>query len=311
MVTTVTRSQVEEAWPALPLKDWQDTLDTVHRWTQMVGKTRLALSPMTNHWWQVALYLSARGLATSPIPWGERAFEIEFDFLDSLLIARMSDGETASIPLAPQPVAEFFAAYRAMLKSIGVVAHIWPVPVEMSDTLRFADDRVHASYDADAMRRSWRILVQTDRVLKEFRGRFLGKCSPSHFWWGGFDIACTRFSGRTAPMHPGGIPNMADWVTREAYSHECISAGWWPGAIGSPIEQPTFYAYAYPEPAGCPEAVVGPDGASYNVDMHEWMLPYEVVRTAEDPDGTLLEFLESTYGAAADLGGWNRGALER
>ena len=311
MATTLNPPKVDRLWPSLHLREWSDTLETVHRWVQMVGKTRLGLAPMTNHWWQTTLYLSARGLSTSPIPWGERSFEVEFDFLDSRLVARMSDGETGSIPLAPQSVAEFFDAYRALLKSLGIVPTIWPVPVEMSDTMRFTDDRVHASYDADAMRRCWRILGQTDRLLKEFRGRFIGKCSPTHFWWGGFDLACTRFSGRPAPRHPGGIPNMADWVTREAYSHECISAGWWPGAVGSPVEDAAFYAYAYPEPAGCPDAVIGPATASYNEVMHEWLLPYETVRTAEDPDAMVLEFLETTYSAAANLGGWDRGALER
>jgi len=311
MTTTLSQPGVDPLWPHLHLSDWNDTLETVHRWMQIVGKTRLALAPMTNHWWQTTLYLSARGLTTSPIPWGEHTFEIEFDFLDSRLHSSMSDGRTESIALETQPVADFYDAYRTMLSSLGVEPRIWPVPVEMSDTLRFTDDRVHASYDADAMQRCWRVLVQTDRLLKEFRGRFLGKCSPSHFWWGGFDIACTRFSGRRAPLHPGGIPNIADWVTREAYSHECISAGWWPGTLGTPMEDAAFYAYVYPEPAGCPDATIRPAAAAYNLDMHEWVLPYEAVRESSDPDAMVLEFLQSTYSAAADLGGWDRSALER
>ena len=300
-----------ERWPPLPLAEWEDTLATLHRWAQMVGKTRLALAPMENHWWNVTLYLTARGLGTSPMPYDGRELDIEFDFVDHRLVARTSEGETRALELRPRSVADFYADYLELLRSLGVRAHIWRRPVETVDTIPFDEDRQHASYDPEAAARCWRILVQTDRLLKEFRGRFLGKSSPSHFFWGSFDLACTRFSGRPAPPHPGGIPNLADSVTRESYSHECISAGWWPGASSSPIAEAVFYAYAYPEPPGCPEARIRPGGASYHPVMKEWILPYESVRTADDPDDTLREFLESTYDAAASLGRWDRDALER
>jgi hypothetical protein len=301
----------QQPWPQLARGEWQDTYATLHRWTQIVGKTRLALAPMQNHWWQVTLYLTARGLGTSPMPYRGRSVEIELDFVDHLLIARTSEGVTRTLPLVPQSVADFYREYVAMLRSLGIQPKIWPVPSELADATPFTDDRIHASYDADAAQRCWRILAQTDRVLKEFRGRFIGKCSPSHFWWGGFDLACTRFSGRRAPPHPGGIPNMPDYVTREAYSHECCSAGWWAGSLGGPVEEPAFYAYAYPEPAGCPEAPVRPASARYDRTMREWILPYEALRTARDPDLALLEFLQSTYDVVADLGAWDRAALER
>jgi len=245
------------------------------------------------------------------MPYAKGNIELEFDFLDHQLVARTSDGVTKSIALAPRSVADFYEDYLGLLAALGVGAKIWPVPQEMADTVHFAADREHASYDADAAQRCWRILAHADRVLKRFRGPFLGKSSPSHFWWGGFDLACTRFSGRPAPPHPGGIPHLADFVTREAYSHECISAGWWPGNVGSPVAEPAFYAYAYPEPVGCPEAPVRPAAARYLLAMREWILPYEAVRAAPDPDGALLEFLQSTYAAAADRGGWDRARLER
>jgi len=300
-----------QEWPALPLDEWQATYATLHRWLQIVGKTRLALAPMQNHWWQVVLYLTSRGLGTSPMPTSHGELEIEFDFIDQHLVARTSDGETRTMALVARSVAAFYDEYTAMLRSLGVGARIWPVPVELADVLPFGSDRVHAAYDGDAAQRCWRALLAADRVLKKFRGRFIGKSSPSHFFWGSFDLACTRFSGRRAPQHPGGIPNCPDWVTREAYSHECISAGWWPGSPGSPVAEPAFYEYAYPEPPGCPTAAIRSDRASYNSAMHEWILPYERVRTASDPDAMLLEFLQSTYEAAATLGGWNRGELER
>jgi hypothetical protein len=298
-------------WPALPLADWQDTYATLHRWTQIVGKTRLALAPMQNHWWQVTLYVNARGLGTSPMPAGSRSVEIDFDFIEHQLIARTSDGQVAAMPLEPMTVEEFYRKYQAMLASLSITARIWPVPRELPDALPFTEDREHASYDRDAAARCWRVLMQADRVLKLFRGRFLGKSSPSHFWWGAFDLSCTRFSGAPAPPHPGGIPNLADRVTREAYSHACISAGWWPGTPGSPVTEPAFYAYAYPEPDGCPDAPIAPSAARYDLTLHEWVLPYEAVRTAPDPDAVLLEFLQSTYEAAANLAGWDRTALER
>jgi hypothetical protein len=298
-------------WPRLDLAEWQDTYETLHRWTQMVGKTRLALAPMQNHWWNVTLYVTARGLATSPMPLGDRGLDVEFDFVDHRLVARTTDGDVRAMPLAPRTVADFYADYLAMLGSLGVSAHIWPVPMEMTDTLRFTDDRVHASYDPDAAHRCWQILTHVDRALKEFRGGFLGKSSPSHFWWGAFDISCTRFSGRKAPPHPGGVPNCPDFVTREGYSHECISAGWWPGSAGSPVAEPALYAYAYPEPAGCATAQLRPAAAYYDSTFHEWILPYEAVRTSQNPHAEMLEFFSSTYAAAATLAGWDRAALER
>jgi hypothetical protein len=245
------------------------------------------------------------------MPAGSRSVEIDFDFIEHQLIARSSDGQLAAMPLEPMTVEEFYRKYQAMLASLSITARIWPVPRELPDALPFTEDREHASYDRDAAARCWRVLMQADRVLKLFRGRFLGKSSPSHFWWGAFDLSCTRFSGAPAPPHPGGIPNLADRVTREAYSHACISAGWWPGTPGSPVTEPAFYAYAYPEPDGCPDAPIAPSAARYDLTLHEWVLPYEAVRTAPDPDAVLLEFLQSTYEAAANLAGWDRTALER
>jgi hypothetical protein len=296
-------------WPALPLDEWQATYDTLHLWTQVVGKTRLALAPMQNHWWQVVLYVTSRGLGTSAIPFGERTFEIDFDFIAHQLVVRTGEGETRTMPLAPRPVADFYREYLALLRGLGIEVKLYPRPMEMTIVAPFPDDREHSSYDPDAAQRCWRALVQADRVLKEFRGRFIGKNSPSHFWWGSFDLACTRFSGRSAPPHPGGIPNCPDYVTLEAYSHECISAGWWPG--GGPVAEPAFYAYAYPEPAGCRDATIRPAGAYYHQEMHDWILPYDQVRRASDPDAMLLDFFQSTYETAAELGGWDRKALER
>jgi len=300
-----------EAWPDLPLEAWRDTRDTLHRWTQMVGKTQLALAPMQNHWWQVAMHGTARGLTTRAMPAGERTLEIEFDFVDHRLVGRTSDGGVRTLALAPKSVADFYAEYREMLSALGVEAHIWPVTVEMAEAERFTDDRRHASYDADAVQRCWRILTRTQRALERFRSGFVGKCSPAHFWWGGFDLACTRFSGRKAPPHPGGIPHLADRVTRESYSHECISAGWWPGNAEGSVREPAFYAYAYPEPAGCAQAPVRPAPAGYNQELREWILPYAAMRRSPDPDAALSEFLASTYEAAAELGEWDRAGLER
>jgi hypothetical protein len=302
-------SDPQARWPALPLAEWEDTQSTLHRWLQIVGKTRLALAPPVNHWWHVALYLSSRGLTTSAMPYGDGWLEVEFDFIDHQLVARTSDGAIQSMRLAPQTVADFYRDYMALLKAAGTPVKIWPVPREMADELRFTDDHQHRSYDRDAAHRCWTVLSQADRVLQEFRSRFIGKCSPVHFFWGGFDLACTRFSGRTAPTHPGGVPNLPDWAVREAYSHECISAGWWPG--GSALMEPAFYAYIYPEPAGFADVRIQPDAAYYSPDLKEFILPYEAVRTARHPDELLLEFLQSTYEAAANLGGWDRGALER
>ena len=298
-------------WPALPLAEWNDTRDTLHMWTQIVGKTRLALAPMVNHWWQVPLYVSARGLTTSRIPYGTSGFSVELDFVEHSLQVQRDDGRSFAMALAPRSVADFYDKYMSGLRSVGIDVRFWPVPVEIADPIRFTNDETHGSYDRDAAHDFWRALAQAARVLEIFRGRFIGKSSPVHFFWGSFDLACTRFNGARAPEHPGGVPGLADWVTREAYSHACISAGWWPGAIGSPVAEPVFYAYAYPEPAGCPTAPIRPEAGYYHSVMHEWILPYEALRSASDPDAVALEFFQSTYEAAATLGEWDRAALER
>lgn len=298
-----------ERWPALPLTDWQDTAATLHLWTQIVGKVRLALAPMVNHWWQVPLYVSGRGLTTSAMPYGGGVVELTFDFREHVLRVETSWGESRTVALAPRSVADFYREVMTTLDAVGVNVRIMRRPVELEHVIPFDEDETHASYDSAAAGKFWQMLIDVDRVLHEFRGRFIGKCSPVHFWWGSFDIAVTRFSGRGAPIHPGGIPNVADYVTREAYSHECMSVGWWPGS--GPITEPSFYAYAYPEPAGCAGAAVSPAAAYYHSQMREWFLPYEVVRAAADPDAELLSFLESTYDAVARLAAWDRPALER
>lgn len=298
-----------DPWPALPLESWKETYATLHMWTQIVGKTRLALAPMENHWWQVALYVTPRGLTTSAMPAGPRTVAAEFDFIEHQLVLRGSDGASAAVPLVRQSVADFYGAYMAALRSLGVAAAIRPVPVEVVTAIPFAEDRQHALYDADAANRCWRVLVQSDRVFKRFRGRFLGKQSPSHFFWGSFDLATTRFSGRGAPLHPGGVPNTPDYVMQEAYSRECSSCGFWPG--GGATLEPAYYAYAYPAPAGYGDRVVRPSAAHYSKEMGEFLLPYEVVRTSASPDDTLLEFLQSAYDAAAELAGWDRATLDR
>jgi hypothetical protein len=298
-----------DAWPALPLESWRETYATLHMWTQIVGKTRLALAPMENHWWQVALYLTERGLTTSSMPAGDRTFAVEFDFLEHHLSVRASDGVAGTLALAPRSVADFYADYLELLRSHGLEVKIWPVPVEVESSIRFPEDRTHASYDAESATRLWRLLVRADRVLKRFRGRFLGKASPVHFFWGSFDLAATRFSGRRAPPHPGGAPNLGHWVMQEAYSHECSSVGFWPG--GGPIPEPVFYAYAYPEPEGFRSYPIKPGAARYSEEMREFVLPYEAVRTAASPDEALLDFAQTTYAAAADRGNWDRAALER
>jgi hypothetical protein len=297
------------AWPQLPLDAWRETKDTLHLWTQIVGKVRLALAPMVNHWWQVPLYVSARGLTTSAMPGAGGAVEIRFDFVDHVLRIETSAGAARELALEPRSVADFHHETMAALHALGVDAHVRPYPVELADAIPFERDDVHHAYDADAAQRFWRVLLQVDRVLHAFRGEFLGKCSPVHFWWGSFDLSCTRFSGRRAPPHPGGVPNCPDYVTREAYSHECISAGWWPGGGG--VDEPAFYAYAYPEPAGCATTPIRPSAGFYHAALREWILPYEAVRTADDPDAVLLDFLASTYDSAATLAGWDRAALER
>ncbi|MGH7333793.1 MAG: DUF5996 family protein [Candidatus Rokuibacteriota bacterium] len=295
-------------WPPLPLAAWRDTQATLHMWTQIVGKTCLALAPPQNHWWHVALHVTSRGLSTGPLPFHRLTFEVAFDFVDHALAVRTSEGATRLIPLVAQPVAQFYRQYLATLGELGLTVKLWPVPVEVERAIPFADDREHATYDPEYAHRFWRTLIQVDQVLKRFRGRFLGKSSPVHFFWGGFDLACTRFSGRGAPQHPGGIPNCPDYVAQEAYSHECASCGFWPG--GGVVAEPAFYAYAYPAPPGYAEAAVQRP-AFYSRELGEFILPYEAVQRAERPDELLLGFVESTYTAAADLARWDRRVLER
>jgi hypothetical protein len=305
----VPNAPTASAWPALPLAPWRDTCATLHMWTQIIGKTRLALAPMENHWWQVALYVTERGLTTTPMPWGERMLVVDFDFIDHVLALRTSDDASRTLALAPRPVAQFYSDYMAALRSLGIMPPIIARPVEVETAVPFAEDLEHAFYDADAANRWWRAMAQADRVFKRFRSRFVGKQSPVHFFWGSFDLATTRFSGRPAPRHPGGAPNCPDYVMVEAYSHECSSAGLWPGS--GAVHEAAFYAYAYPEPPGYAQHPVRPAAAYYHPEAREFILPYEAVRTAADPDATLLDFLQSTYDAAAGLGHWDRAALER
>lgn len=300
-------SAAPDAWPPLPLREWQDTYATVHLWTQLLGKTRLALATPQNHYWHTTLYVTPRGLTTAAMPVGERALDLELDFVAHRLLARTSDGGESALPLAAVPVRDFYREYLGMLRSLDVEVKLWRMPVEIEGALPFDADDVHHAYDLEAMQRCWRALLQSARVLERFRGEFLGKCSPVHFWWGAFDLACTRFSGRRAPVHPGGVPNLADHVTRESYSHECMSVGWWPGTPGGAVAEPAYYAYAYPEPAGFADAVVKPAAARYDTQLREWVLPYDAVRTAADPDAELYAFVQGAYEAAAALGGWDRG----
>lgn len=293
-----------DTWPSLPLNEWRKTYATLHLWTQVVGKIRLAQAPLVNHWWQVPLYVTCRGLTTSPIPYGVRAFQIDFDFIDHRLVIQTSDGAMDSFPLQPRTVADFYGMVMGRLHSLGLDIRIWTTPVEIANPIPFEADREHGAYDPDFAHRFWRILVQTDRVFTAFRARFVGKVSPVHFFWGSFDLAVTRFSGRPAPAQPN-----ADRMTREAYSHEVSSCGFWPGGGG--IEEPAFYSYASPQPPGFPEAPVRPDAAFYSREIGEFILPYDDVRQADAPDEMLLDFLQSTYEAAANLGHWERAVLER
>jgi hypothetical protein len=297
-----------DAWPSLPYAAWKDTFDTLRLWLQIVGKVRLAQSPWVNHQWHVALYLTARGLTTSPIAHGTRVFQIDLDFIDHRLCIDKDDGQSRSFALEPKTVSRFYADVMAGLDALGVPVRIKRKPNELSEAIPFDRDDVHRAYDAHYAQRFWRALVQADRVFKVFRGRFTGKCSPVHFFWGSGDLAVSRFSGRRAPKHPGGAPNMPDRLLREAYSHECSSCGFWPGGENEPY--PFFFSYAYPAPAGFADAAVEPAAARYNRNLGEFVLPYDAVRESADPDSILLEFLQSTYEAAADLGGWDRDALE-
>ena len=296
-------------WPPLPLAQWQDTYATLHMCLQIVGKTRLAFAPLQNHWWNVALYVTPRGLTTSALAHGDGTFAIDLDFHAHELRIETGSGNGHVLPLVAQPVADFYRDYLAALHALGIEPGLYPRPVEVVTAIPFAEDREHASYDPDAVHRCWQAFAQADRVLKRFAGRFTGKASPVHFFWGSFDLAYTRFSGRTAPRHPGGAPNCPDYVMVEAYSHECSSCGFWPG--GGPVDGPAFYAYAYPEPPGYPRTHVEPHGAYYHPEMHEFVLPYEVVRSASHPEDAVLAFLQSTYEAAADPGQWDRTQLDR
>ena len=298
-----------EQWPELPLSEWADTCATLHLWTQVVGKIRLAHAPLINHWWQVPLYVTSRGLTTSAISYGSRSFQLDFDFLDHDLIIQTSDGATAKITLAPRSVADFYAEVMGRLQELGLETRIWTMPVEIPDAIPFDQDNEHKSYDPEYVQRFWRILVQADRVSTQFRSRFLGKVSPVHFFWGSFDLAVSRFSGRAAPPLTSKSPNLGDWVMQEAYSHEVSSCGFWPGNGG--YGRAAFYSYAYPEPAGFSDVPVLPDSAFYDRDLGQFILPYDAVRQAQSPDDHLLDFLQSTYGAAADLAHWDRTALER
>lgn len=298
-----------DAWPSLPLAAWSDTCATLHRWTQIAGKIRLAQSPWINHSWHVTLYVTATGLTTSPIPYGTRTFQLDFDFIRHRLMLQSSDGGQGGFALEPQSVAAFYRRVMDELARLDLRVHINKKPNEVPDAIPFDQDESHRSYDAEYAHRFWRVLVQADRVFKGFRARFIGKCSPVHFFWGAPDLAVTRFSGRPAPQHPGGVPNLPDEVAREAYSHEVSSAGFWPG--GGAIDYPAFYSYAYPEPDGFKVAPLKPGAAFYSKELGEFILPYDAVRESKSPDDTLLDFLQSTYEAAANLARWDRSALER
>ena len=308
MLSADTRA-VASSWPALRYEEWKDTQATLHLWTQIVGKIRLAQAPWTNHSWHVPLYVTSRGLTTSPIPYGSRTFEIAFDFIAHELRIETGEGGVEAFDLVPRTVADFYRDVFGRLGALGLDISIRTLPNEIPNAVPFEQDREHAAYSAGDVERFWRALVHADRVLKEFRARFIGKASPVHFFWGSFDLAVTRFSGRPAPPHPGGVPNLPDWVAREAYSHEVSSCGFWPG--GEAMPQPVFYSYAYPEPASFKQAAVRPPGASYAPELGEFVLAYEDVRQASASDAALLEFLQSTYVAAADGAAWDRPALER
>ena len=304
--TAVSDSPV--CWPALPLDAWKDTRDTLHMWTQIVGKVRLALTPKINHWWNVALHVSARGLTTSTIPYGERVFEIEFDFLEHQLVIKTCDPASKTIPLGPRSVADFYQEFMSALRSLNIDVKIWKMPVEIPDPIAFDQDRVHAAYDREYAHRFWRALVSIDDVFKVFRSRFIGKSSPVHFFWGSFDLAVTRFSGRRAPPHPGA-PNLALHVARESYSHEVSSCGFWPGNGG--YGRAAFYSYAYPAPDGFARAKVRPSAAFFDAGLGEFILPYDSARNSSSPDESILDFLQTSYEAAANLANWDRHALER
>ncbi len=296
-------------WPDLACSAWADTAATLRLWAQIVGKIRLVHTTWINHSWHVAMYVSARGLNTSPIAHGSKTFEMEFDFIGHRLEIRSADGQRRHVALAPRTVADFYAEVMHSLEGMGLATRIYTTPSEIADAIPFEEDTTHHAYDPEYAQRFWRALLQIDRVFKEFRARFSGKCSPVHFFWGSFDLAVTRFSGREAPPHPGGVPNFPDWAAREAYSHEVSSAGFWPGGGG--VDYPAFYSYAYPKPSGFGEARIQPSEAFWSSELGEFLLPYDSVRNADSPDDSLLDFLQSSYAAAADLADWDRAAMER
>ncbi|QFT56727.1 DUF5996 family protein [Microbulbifer sp. THAF38] len=296
-------------WPELHFQDWSDTAATLHLWTQVIGKIRLVQSPWTNHSWHVPFYVTARGLNSSLIPYGGRAFSVEFDLLDHQLSILVSDGGKQKIPLRPMCVADFYMKIMSTMKDLGLSVDIYTTPSEIANGTPFEEDVEHCQYDSKFVTRFWQALVQIDRIFKDFRARFIGKCSPVHFFWGSFDLAVTRFSGREAPLHPGGVPNFPDWVAQEAYSHEVSSAGFWPGGGG--FEDAAFYSYTYPASEKFADKKVKPDAAFYSKELAEFILPYDEVRRSTSPDETLMTFLQSTYEAAASTGKWDRSALEK
>jgi hypothetical protein len=297
----------EDRWPELPWTEWAPTIDTLHMWTQIVGKVRMALAPPLNHWWHVTLYVTSRGLTTSAIPYERGHFQIDFDFVDHGFQITDSSGRSFAMPLEAKSVARFYRDVMLGLQRLGIEVRIYPKPVEVEDAIPFELDEQHASYDPGHAQAFWRGLLQADRVMKTFQTGFLGKASPVHFFWGSFDLATTRFSGRRAPLHPGGAPNCADWVMEEAYAREESSIGWWPQ---NEAPGPAFYAYTYPEPGGYRSAFVRPSEATFDARLGLFMLPYDAVRRAADPDAAVIEFFQSTYEAGADLGGWDRATLE-
>ncbi len=310
MAATVGSNQTSGSdWPELPFADWADTCATLHLWTQVIGKIRLAHAPMINHWWQVPLYVTCRGLTTSPIPYGARSFQIDLDFIDHRLNILTSEGKVETVPLAPLSVADFHAEVMGRLRGLGLETHIWTMPVEIADAIPFDQDHEHHCYDPEYVHRFWRALVQVERVFTRFRSDFIGKVSPVHFFWGSFDLAITRFSGRVAPKLTINTPNVGTWVMQEAYSHEVSSCGFWPGNGG--FGRPAFFSYAYPEPEGFGQAPMRPDATYYDQDLGQFILPYDAVRQAQSPDAALMDYLRHTYAAAADLGHWDRAALER
>ena len=303
----MTMVRTTHLWPELPLVEWKDTYDTLHRWTQIIGKITLALTPQVNHWWNATLHVTPHGLTTSTMYYDNRPLQIEFDFISHLLLFETADNPTKTIALRPRSVAEFYQV-MATLRSLGISITIWTTPVEIPERTPFEQDKKHKSYDPEYVQRFWRILAQINRVFSEFRSRFIGKVSPVHFFWGAFDLAVTRFSGRPAPKHPGA-PYVARFVMVEAYSHEVSSCGFWPG--GGAVNEPAFYAYSYPEPPGFRKCPIQPKEALYHAQMGEFLLPYDVIRTADSPDDVLMAFLQSSYEAEATCGKWNRNALER